>query len=330
MTVEVGKRFEELWQEDPRLTYMAEHPEKPFSCHLMLDREAFRRSRSYTEVLVHTRAEYTLAVSLMDDNRTTAAMGVFREPGKRYFDKEECALLGELVPHFKRAVQLHRRLATLDFERRSALAALEHMPLGIVICEGNGTLRFANQTASEVLVNQGRLACPHPGDGAELRRHIVDAVAAAGQGGTFQGRAMAISRPGGQADLHVVVSLLWGNNCRFGLSTLDEPLAIVFITDPDRPQETSVELLQRLFGLTPREAAITNRLVLGEALEQIAETLDVTYGTARGYLKSIFLKTGTNRQAELVRLILASPLWARTQPPPTTVNGQELVPAPTE
>lgn len=53
-----------------------------------------------------------------------------------------------------------------------------------------------------------------------------------------------------------------------------------------------------------REAELALALKRGQPLSVCAVTLGITEGTARQYLKSIFLKTGVQRQAELVKLLL--------------------------
>jgi len=58
--------------------------------------------------------------------------------------------------------------------------------------------------------------------------------------------------------------------------------------------------LQRLFGLTPAEAEMTARLANGESLETIAEARCVCIDTVRAQLRTVFKKTGTHRQGELV------------------------------
>ena len=62
--------------------------------------------------------------------------------------------------------------------------------------------------------------------------------------------------------------------------------------------------LQAEFGLTPAEARLVLRLVAGDSLRSSAKTLSIGYETARTTLKSIFQKTGTRRQAELVIVII--------------------------
>jgi DNA-binding CsgD family transcriptional regulator len=58
-----------------------------------------------------------------------------------------------------------------------------------------------------------------------------------------------------------------------------------------------------LFRLTPAEAAVATQLGSGRALRDVAESLDITVGTARNHLKAIFQKTGAHRQSELVALM---------------------------
>jgi DNA-binding CsgD family transcriptional regulator len=54
------------------------------------------------------------------------------------------------------------------------------------------------------------------------------------------------------------------------------------------------------------ETALALQLVQGRTLAQAARALHISEHTARTYSKHIFAKTGTNRQADLVRVILTS------------------------
>jgi DNA-binding CsgD family transcriptional regulator len=66
------------------------------------------------------------------------------------------------------------------------------------------------------------------------------------------------------------------------------------------------DLLHCHFGLTPSEARLALHLVTGETLRSAAAELHISYETARTQLKSIFSKTGTCRQAELVVVIVTA------------------------
>jgi DNA-binding CsgD family transcriptional regulator len=62
--------------------------------------------------------------------------------------------------------------------------------------------------------------------------------------------------------------------------------------------------LKNRFGLTPAEARVVLRLVSGDSLRSAAKALGVQYETVRTHLKSVFQKTGTRRQAELVIVVI--------------------------
>jgi DNA-binding CsgD family transcriptional regulator len=61
--------------------------------------------------------------------------------------------------------------------------------------------------------------------------------------------------------------------------------------------------LMSIFNLTPAEARLASRLSSGASIEEIAAELSIAYETSRTQLKSIFQKTNTRRQAQLVALL---------------------------
>jgi DNA-binding NarL/FixJ family response regulator len=82
--------------------------------------------------------------------------------------------------------------------------------------------------------------------------------------------------------------------------------ALVFVREVDSRALPSPEALRALFNLNPSEARLAHALASGLDLKEAAEAQAVTLSTARTYLKRLFQKTGVNRQAELVRLLLNS------------------------
>ena len=66
----------------------------------------------------------------------------------------------------------------------------------------------------------------------------------------------------------------------------------------------TVAFLQDRFDLTPAEARLVVRLVRGASLKSSAKAFGVSYETVRRQVKSVFHKTGTHRQSELVLTVL--------------------------
>jgi DNA-binding CsgD family transcriptional regulator len=79
-------------------------------------------------------------------------------------------------------------------------------------------------------------------------------------------------------------------------------VAIVLV-DPDIHPQPPEFALRTCFGLTSAEAKLASRVSSGEELKTAADHLGITYETARNQLKTVFAKTETHRQAELVALL---------------------------
>lgn len=65
------------------------------------------------------------------------------------------------------------------------------------------------------------------------------------------------------------------------------------------------DYIKKSYHLTPRESLLLRYLVTGYKLKKAATEMKVSYETARWYLKSIFNKTGTHRQTDLIQKISA-------------------------
>ncbi len=65
------------------------------------------------------------------------------------------------------------------------------------------------------------------------------------------------------------------------------------------------DALRARYSFSATEARLAQSLSRGVPLREAADTAGLTYETARWHLKGIFQKTGTARQTDLVRLLLA-------------------------
>ncbi len=75
--------------------------------------------------------------------------------------------------------------------------------------------------------------------------------------------------------------------------------------------------LAQAFGLTPTEGRLAARLLNEDSLETAADQLGVRYQTARNFLKSIFQKTETHRQGQLISLLAR---MAQRGPEPSAID----------
>ena len=89
----------------------------------------------------------------------------------------------------------------------------------------------------------------------------------------------------------------------FGSDLFSTGRAILLLTDLTSQPQPDTGLLRVAFGLTAAEARLAARLASGVGVKEAAVSLGVNRETARSQLKSVFAKTRTRRQAELVGLM---------------------------
>ena len=78
---------------------------------------------------------------------------------------------------------------------------------------------------------------------------------------------------------------------------------LLVLVDPLSRREPTAAVLQQVFNLTPAEARLASGLGKGLDLQEISDLHGVSVGTLRVQLKSVFSKTQTKRQAQLVVLL---------------------------
>jgi len=207
------------------------------------------------------------------------------------------------------------RLSQSEFGKDSALDALDKIPFGIVLVDENSRVKFINQVAREIVDENDCISIRKDvilPTNSRLRTTFRDLtqkiIYGARSNRALPREVMSLPRSSGNRQYSVIISPLWGNHLQFGLGKLSEPLAVLFIADPMRSRVGTPEIMRNLFGLTMSEAKLAERLVSDLTLEEAAKDMGIATSTARSYLKNIFSKTGVNRQSQLVKLILSTPL----------------------
>jgi DNA-binding CsgD family transcriptional regulator len=79
--------------------------------------------------------------------------------------------------------------------------------------------------------------------------------------------------------------------------------SIVLLLDRDTRPHPNVGRLQEMFGLTGAETQVLVSIACGHTLLEIARNKHLSRTTIRSHLASLFAKTETRRQSELVALI---------------------------
>ena len=80
---------------------------------------------------------------------------------------------------------------------------------------------------------------------------------------------------------------------------------VVFITDPDAVRMPTTERVADLYGLTRSQARVAIALGRGSSYKEIARELGVSSNTISTHVKEVYAGVKVNRQADLMRHIMA-------------------------
>lgn len=231
----------------------------------------------------------------------------WRPEGGKPFGGEDLALGDLLLPHLRRAVSMHLRLASSEHRHRVLGEVIDRLPAGVLLLDGERRVVSTNRSADRILalkdgigIGRSGLRAESPRDQDALGRLIESALHPVPGEEAKAGGFATVKRPSGERSFVAMVTPLLEPSAE---AAAGEPVVAVFVADPEAKRVAEKEVLEDLYELTPAEADLLRLLSSGHSLEQIAEQRAVTMNTARAQLKQVFAKTDTRRQAELVRLV---------------------------
>lgn len=267
--------------------------------------ESMRRSAFYNEFLKPFGTRQMVCFATFDSAGVADGLSLYRSPREEELTIETLAMLRPLVPHLEAALCTRRRLAGLESRVSDLENALDRIWSAMILLDSKGRCILVNRAARAILdqrsglcLERSMLTARGAGESARLREAISVAIATGEGKSTRAAGAVTVSRPG-RRPLQVMVAPF-----RSEVEAVPQNAAvIVFLNDPEQKATVPSETLRMLFGLTPAEARLALALLDGQSLAEAADLYCVGRETVRSQVKSILQKTGTRRQAELVRLL---------------------------
>jgi DNA-binding CsgD family transcriptional regulator len=211
-----------------------------------------------------------------------------REP---VFSVVEELQLQPLLPHIARSLHLHLLIDRLSAGVNTAATLLDRLPLGIIFFDEHATCLSMNENARRAL-NEARSLLRH------MQAYILSRTKSARPSGKAT-RPHVLTLPPNLGEQHYFL-LTWD----ILADGQDKVHTVFFILNPDQKVKIDDQALCRLFRLTAAEARVAGLIANGTHLDDIAAQLDVSLNTVRTHLRHIFEKTGVERQADLVHLLL--------------------------
>lgn len=223
------------------------------------------------------------------------------------YDRAAAEVLTRIRSNLRRSVDLGHLLRQRTEDAMAGAALVERACCAAFVIDSDRHLRDANQQAVDMF-SAGSVAVLRHG-GVCLSNARADSL--------FRNGIVALSK-GSLPDLYQIPFCIEGRNWQVSFAPLPAMLAsgvlslfltrsmvLVLIRDLDarlrRHGDLSAFALQ--YGLTRAEIMFCERLAQGDSLAETAGVLGIKVETARDRVKSIFHKTGTHRQGQLVAML---------------------------
>jgi len=182
--------------------------------------------------------------------------------------------------------RLQREVAAL--QQRNALleTLIDTLTLGVVLVDGEGRIDYRNRAAQEIFARR---------DGLFERDGMLTIRSPAAL------RLLAMIASGAQSDEAVTVPREGSAEAYTLLLTRRDDLVLILIRDPQHGPSGNFAAISRHFALTHCETSLLEALTFGERLNDFCRRRGISPNTGKFHLRSLFAKTGTNRQADLIR-----------------------------
>jgi DNA-binding CsgD family transcriptional regulator len=281
--------------------------EQPISTTDILDYEEFKQSRFYREWARPQGMVDFLSAPLEKRSGWAAMFGVFRAEQHGMVDDAMRRQMRLVVPHIRRAVLIGQVIEQGTVQAANLGDALDGLASGMFLVDARGRLVHANAAGAAMLdlgipvrLREGRLAAVDRTAWTTLSEVFL----AAGNGDAavgVQGISVAIPAPDGQHFVAHVLPLTSGNRRRAGADYA--AVAAVFIHRAALDLPVAPEVIAKTFGLTLSELWVLVTIVQAGGVAETAEALGVAETTVKTHLSRLFQKTGSARQADLVKLV---------------------------
>lgn len=274
----------------------------------MLPADAFRRSEFYNDFLRPIGGESAVGVTIMREEGRSFLLSTLTSRADPEKNKAAADRLTKIAPHLRRAFTYYRNRSARRQISETGTSLFDAIDVGFMVI-GEGFIAKSVSPAGERIIEELRCVTTTPLGKVKLR---------CAQAHTLLQNMLDRSYAGEKTNciLTEEVKLTLVRVNKELCSAYFEGPTVILLIDRVKPGRSKVQpsiedgsslpklgqIFGRRFGLTPAEQRLTTRIAQGERLNDAASLEGITKETARTRLKSIFSKTGTGRQVELILL----------------------------
>lgn len=290
--------------------------------HEILGEERWLNSAFYKQFDEPYNTFHIMGADIVTRDGAECRLRICRPRGANPFSHADKRFCRKLLPHFQRAVFVQSRLSRSESERTLYATAVERLRICTFILDESGTVLDSNQAAKALLLEHDgltlsnkKLTASNANDNQALQNLLRQSLEIAGDPRPRIAEAIGLKRPSGKSSLGVVVHHVPADETA---DRKHQPSLVVYIRDPEHKAMPAQQALCQLFRLTPAEATLALQLANGSSIDEAGEIMNIRRNTVKAHLRSIFAKTGAERQSQLVSLILGSVALLGTPKTPGT------------
>jgi DNA-binding CsgD family transcriptional regulator len=272
----------------------------------------YRRGRFYQEWLKPQGCADAANVVIENSDPKCPVLFTALPAKKRMVDAEMRRRIALVVPHAHRALMINKAIEVKQSEAASFADTLEGLAAGVFLVDAAGRIVHNNSAGGAMLAADDvvRSVC---GSivirDARINQHLREIFATTGHDrDVSHGAAFPLIADDGTHCVAHVLPLRSVVRSRHG--SHPKAVAALFVRKARLDSRSCGELLARTFELTPTELRVLLSIVEVGGVPETADALGIAETTVKTHLHRVFSKTGTNRQAELVKLTagFSSPL----------------------
>jgi DNA-binding CsgD family transcriptional regulator len=262
----------------------------------MYSRDKLVKSEYYADFMRPNGLESAVGVTIYRENGCSFLLSTLTSSANLDVNRAGADRLTRLAPHLQRAFRHYRAGPFQKAVAEIGGSLFDAIDVGLVIVGDGMTVKTASATGERLLA-EGNAIGTSPLGRLTLRSSEA----------TSRLRLMLEQGYGGQT----VQSLFIGSlKLTFILvqkdrvSTYFEGPTVIVLAEPPHAGSRAIDFehLARSFSLTAAETRALTGIVSGQSIDEIAAAAGLSRETIRTQLKSVYGKTGTTGQADLVRL----------------------------
>ena len=245
--------------------------------------------------------------------KSCAILAVIRTRASGLVDDEMRRRMALVVPYVRRAVLVRNVIDRKQSEIATFAATFDGLSAGSFFVDAAGRIVHTNAAGETILREDdylrsvgGRLIARN----AKANETLQETFAAAEKDTEIGSKGIALPLVARDGECHVAHVLPLTPRARESAGIAYTASAAVFVRKAAMDGLSPPDVIGKTYELTPAELRVLLAIVQEGGISDVAESLGIADTTVKTHLRRLFEKTGTGRQADLIKLVagFASPL----------------------